>query len=587
MVLTSHSPEYLHVLQNLALVFASLIFLPLSTALLLLSYALHPILFIRQNGLRSIPSLPSNRPVVSSTQRAVANQAPITLTTATPSYSSPPPSSTSPIILVTGIGMTKGLYLARAFHLSGLRVIGADIAPYNLIPPIGRFSRSIDNFYNLPAPTEQSGSAQYIHALLTIIRREKVSLWVSCSGVHTALDDARAKEIIHRRSDCSCIQFDVHTTQLLHEKDTFTAYAASLGLPVPETHNVTSRAAIHKVLHQSPRTKKRYIMKSVDMDDASRAEIMTVLPRRTLSETYNHIARLPISEAKPWVLQQYVPGKREYCTHSLVIRGKVRAFVACPSSDLLMHYEALPHPASPLSRAMLKFTEEFVSKSRKDGDKNEGLTGHLSFDFLVDEQVTERGVENVLRAIECNPRAHTAVALFRGREQDLVKAYLSALKGSDASGKMTNSVHNHTASKLQDQLPQHEKQQEPSPFDLPTTTAAAAPPPPADDIIFHLPATTLRPMYWIGHDIITLLLQPLLHLFALAHPQINLPTYLSYIQLFLTHLLFWQDGTYEIWDPLPAWWLYHVYCPGMFIGSLVTGRRWSRVNVSTCKMFGC
>ena len=68
---------------------------------------------------------------------------------------------------------------------------------------------------------------------------------------------------------------------------------------------------------------------------------------------------------------------------------------------------------------------------------------------------------------------------------------------------------------------------------------------------------------------------------------INLPTYLYNVRVFFDHLLFWQDGTYEVWDPLPAWWLYQVYWPGLFVGSLVTGRKWSRVNVSTCKMFEC
>lgn len=48
-----------------------------------------------------------------------------------------------------------------------------------------------------------------------------------------------------------------------------------------------------------------------------------------------------------------------------------------------MHYEALP-PESALSRAMLQFTRVFAAKSGDD------FTGHLSFDFLMDEVVTER-----------------------------------------------------------------------------------------------------------------------------------------------------------------------------------------------------
>ena len=56
---------------------------------------------------------------------------------------------------------------------------------------------------------------------------------------------------------------------------------------------------------------------------------------------------------------------------------------------------------------------------------------------------------------------------------------------------------------------------------------------------------------------------------------------------FLEHLLWWHDGTYELWDPLPAWWLYHVYWPTQFLMVLLFQRKWSRLNVSTCKMFMC
>ncbi|KAK3044781.1 hypothetical protein LTS18_000367, partial [Coniosporium uncinatum] len=52
------------------------------------------------------------------------------------------------------------------------------------------------------------------------------------------------------------------------------------------------------------------------------------------------------------------------------------------------------------------------------------------------------------------------------------------------------------------------------------------------------------------------------------------------------HLLSWKDGTFEVQDPLPWFVLYHVYWPAQFVQSLRTGNWWSRVNVSTGKMFG-
>jgi catechol O-methyltransferase len=433
--------------------------------------------------------------------------------------------------------MSKGLTLARTFYLAGHNVIGADFQPYG-IPPCGRFSRALRKFYALPKPNGSDGAAFYINVLLRVVQSERVDLWVSCSGVASAVEDGMAKEVLERRSDCVCIQFDVPTTTMLHEKDTFIAETARLGLPVPETHNVTSRAAVHKVLNESPRTKKRYIMKSVGVDDSSRGN-MTVLPKRTLSETYGHLSKIPIAADRPWVLQEFVRGK-EYCTHALVVGGVVKAFVACPSLELLMHYEALP-PDSALSKAMLRFTQEFVR--RRGGE----MTGHLSFDFLIEERITEKGVEMGLVPIECNPRAHTAVVLFQGQEKEMADAYLSALKAHNSPN-----INGYTNGDETD----------------------------------HQPLTPLHPAkyYWLPHDLITLILQPLL---SLLLRRISLASYLENCRAFLEYFLLWEDGTYELWDPLPAWWLYHVYWPGMFLASFLYGRRWSRVNVSTGKVFEC
>lgn len=500
-MLDGTSPWSLHFAQNAALIFASIFFLPLSTFILFFSYALGFFLGQdvprRRNRIRSFPAFEPET------------------------------------ILVTGVGMTKGLALARLFYEAGHDVIGADFEPYG-VPVCGKYSKSLHKFYRLPKPTVEDGSAYYINALLRVVKREKVDLWVSCSGVASAVEDGEAKEVIERRSSCRAVQFDVATTSMLHEKNTFIEETQRLGLPVPETHKVTSRDAVHKVLHHTKR--KSYIMKSVGVDDAVRGD-MTILPRRTVSQTYDHVAQLPISSQKPWVLQQFIKGK-EYCTHSLVVEGEVKAFVACPSAELLMHYEALPSD-SALSRAMLAFTREFVER----GGKN--MTGHLSFDFLVDENVSEKGAELVLNPIECNPRAHTAVVLFTGQGQEMAKAYLSLLSNNMING------NGHAMGAAEERI--------------------VSPVEPAK-------------YYWVGHDLINLVLLPLLRL---LQGRIRLSEWIRGCSDFLTHLLFWRDGTFTIWDPLPWWWLYHVYWPGQFLACILQRRKWSRINVSTTKMFGC
>lgn len=583
-MLNGSSSSYQHVLRNLTLVVISLALLPLSTLMLVAFYSLRPIhsLFTLASRFqtRRTPARRSHHEQAQSPRRTV---------------------------LVTGVGMTKGLTLARTFHLAGHRVIGADFAPYDRVPPCGRFSAAVSRFYALPTPSKHYGITPYINKLLQIVHNEHVNTWVSCSGVASAMEDAQAKEVIERRSDCLCIQFDTFTTQTLHSKDSFIEHTSSLGLPVPETHNVKSRDAVHKILSQSPRTKKRYIMKNVGTDDAGRTEVMTLLPRRTLSETYNHIAHIPISEENPWVLQQYVPGKREYCTHALVIKNEVKAFVACPSSDLLMHYQALPHPESALSRAMLRFTQEFVYRSssfkngRKRGQLFRPMTGHLSFDFLVDEMVTERGTESIIRAIECNPRAHTAVVLFQGREKEMSQAYLGLLNSRQLepeSAETPNGVIDYSILATSGREPRGRPEGNDSIDNEIVTPTANVNPYLAPIILLDPPGR----YYWIGHDIITLVLLPLLHLFTLpwTDSYFRRPTDLLIhgyppalsdlshsIKAFLDHVLFWNDGTFVIWDPLPTWWLYHIYWPGVLLGRIWMGRKgwWSRANVSTCKLF--
>ena len=422
--------------------------------------------------------------------------------------------------------MTKGLALARLFYEAGHDVVGADFEPDGALV-CGRVSRSLKKFYRLQRPNAQEGTSPYLQSLLDVITKEKVDLWVSCSGVASAVEDGMAKEIVEARTACKAIQFDVETTQKLHEKHSFMQYTKEIGLNIPDTRAVTSRAAVEKFLRSVPPGRK-YIMKTIGMDDSVRAD-MTLLPRSTDVETARHIARLKISEQAPWILQQFIKGK-EYCTHALVIKGKVKAFVACPSAELLMHYEALPFQ-SPLSQAMLKFTEHFATSGGAD------FTGHLSFDFMAEDGEVSHAKDITLYPIECNPRAHTAVALFNGRSS-MVDAYLSVFDSTTA-----------------------------------TTTKDAIVPP-----------ATEHKYYWIGHDVVTHIIIPTLSFLSL---DLSLSDLMHNYSTFSTHLLTWKDGTFELWDPLPWWWLYHLYWPMRFLSCLGRGRKWSRVNVSTTKMFDC
>ncbi|EMC91072.1 hypothetical protein BAUCODRAFT_56716, partial [Baudoinia panamericana UAMH 10762] len=467
-------------------------------------------------------------------------------------------------ILVTGVGMTKGLALARLFYAAGHNVIGADFEPAFLPTCSGRVSRSLTSFHKLSKPDgSREKQAKYTQELLNIVRKENVDIWVSCSGVASALEDGQAKEMIELVTACKCVQFDVPTTKRLHEKHSFIEYTKSLALPVPETHTVTSKAAALQVLDDAAGTGRKYIMKYIGTDDAVRGD-MTLLPLSSPARTKAHISRLDVSEDRPWILQQYVRGP-EFCTHSLVVKGEVKAFVACPSSELLMHYEALPSDGA-LSMSMLRFTQEYAAAG------GNAFTGHLSFDFLVEMDDAERALRdpsaNVrLYPIECNPRTHTAVCLFNDTPE-MVDAYLTLLSPKAAS--ISSS---------------------PSPTGTNSTTATPnglAPLP-----IFPNPPT--KKYYWLGHDLVTFVLLLLLSLASLSPDGPSFREVFESVATFGEHVLWWKDGTWEVWDPWPAWWLYHVYWVVQFAGALGglvgevlglgRGGKWSRVNVSTTKMF--
>lgn len=526
--LDGKSPWHLHALRNMLLILLSLLFLPLSTFILVATYILQPLFSThttaRRVRIRSSASFEPRK------------------------------------ILVTGVSMAKGLIVARAFHLAGHDVIGADYEVWS-VPVPGRASRSLRKFYTLPKPSEKEGPARYLAELVRIVEAERVELWVSCSAQSCALEDGQAKEVLEQRFGVVAIQFDVETTRILHEKNLFLPYTRDLGLPIPETHTVTSRAEVHRLLSQgaaSPQKgrKKQYILKSVAIDDLTRMDL-TPLPRCTISETYHQVAKTPISPSNPWLLQQFIQGK-EYCTHALVVRGVIKSFVACHSSDLVMHYESIARE-SPLNKSMLLFTKAFVARASLSGKK---MTGHLSFDFLVDEFPTEKGVEMVLQPIECNPRTHTGITVaFQRREHEMVDAYLSALE--EAHIPTTNGSPN------------------------PTTSSSPLNSDPSDSNInlsSILTPTHVSRSYWIGHDIFTLLFMPLLNIFS---PKFSLPAYLGGYVTLLAHILTWKEGTFEFWDPLPCWWLYHVYWPRVWWAYTVSKTKWTRINVSTGRYFAC
>lgn len=423
-------------------------------------------------------------------------------------------------ILITGVSMTKGLTISRLLaQNTPHRIIGADVEPIPFTSP-GRYSCSLSAFYTLEQPDDDDAEP-YIDSLLSVMQREKVDLWISCSSVIAAVEDGNVASIAKGEMgpNFHAIQFSAEDVEKLHNKDTFIDYIATLGLDVPLSYRCTSSDEVLDILSSAHRGRektekeKQFIMKPIGVDDRARGTMMTLLPLSTPSATNAHIATLQVTQNNPFQLQQYISGE-EYCTHALVIRGVVKAFTACPSSDLLMHYKALP-PSSLLHQQMLDFTTKVAL------DGGEEFTGHLSFDFLVEGE----GKDMKIYPIECNPRAHTAVILF-SETPELADAYMDVYRGGRKRGEC---------------------------------------------VIF--PKTRCHSYYWVGHDLVTLLIIPLLEMMCGSETWKGVKE--DWLKFWM-HLLYWSDGTFVVWDAVPFWVLYHVYWPAQFVRCLVKGKKWSR-----------
>jgi len=496
MPLSAESPAYLHYLQNISLVLIAAAFTPLFSVITLICLAISTLKSLVRHG-KVQPSFRRRR------------------------------------ILVTGVGMSKGLFIARAFHREEHIVIGADFEPRG-IPVCGRFSKALMRFYSLTKPIPPDGSFKYAQNLVDIIQKENVDLWISCSGVMSAVEDGEAAELVEKKTKCKAIQFEADITKMLHEKHSFIENTKSLGLNTPDTYLVNSVEDATDILYPGGHGRvakdgevlDKYILKSVGVDDSVRAD-MTLLPLSSLSKTKQHISRSCPSASRPFVLQQFIRGP-EYCTHSIIIRGKVAAFTSCASQELLMHYKPLP-AEDPIFKAMLKYTEDYLERMEIE------MTGHFSIDFLLNQTDPTQDIADRIFPIECNPRAHTAVVNFCQDTKSMVEAYLQVLNDTN----------------------------------------------PNDTTAF---PTSFTCHYWVGHDIVTRLVLPVLGFLTWRS---GLGEVLRCWVEFAQHILRWSDPTFAVWDPVPAWWLYCVYWPGMFIASITYREWWSRCNVSTGKMFRC
>ena len=241
--------------------------------------------------------------------------------------------------------------------------------------------------------------SRYPLALLEIVRAEDVDVFVPVSSPLASRYDAEAAELL--RPYCEIVHADADLVRMLDDKYAFAAFAAALGLPVPDTHRMSSAAEVADFRFDTH--PGSYVLKNLDYDPVNRLDL-TPLPRPTGTATATFASTKPITNAAPWILQSFVRG-REYCTHSTVRDGELVAHVCCESSAFQLNYEAVDKPE------IEAWVRTFVAAAR--------ITGQVSFDFIEADDGTAL-------AIECNPRTHSAITTFHD-QPDLAAAYLGDL----------------------------------------------------------------------------------------------------------------------------------------------------------------
>jgi len=304
-------------------------------------------------------------------------------------------------IIITGAKMTKSLQLARSFYAAGHKVFLLETNKYWLSG--NRFSNAIAGFYTVPDP--QKDWDGYCQQLLDIVKRENIDLFIPVSSAAGCYHESLVKPLLSEH--CEVLHFDPEVTQMLDNKFTFIEKAKTFCLSVPKSFLVTNPEQI--INFDFAADGSQYILKSIPYDSVRRLN-MTKLPLNSAVEEKEFVESLPISEEKPWIMQEFIKGK-EYCTHSTVRKGKVRLHCCCESSEFQVNYEYVNNPK------IYEWVEKFV--------KELNLTGQISFDFIQTE-------DGRVYPLECNPRTHSAITTFHDHPE-VADAYLNDNKDDNQS----------------------------------------------------------------------------------------------------------------------------------------------------------
>lgn len=292
-------------------------------------------------------------------------------------------------ILITGTDNVFGLNLARAFSKAGYRVVGADLA-FGILPSVANLSRAITVHYDLPQLSAVQQWPYIARSIFAIARKENASFWIDFSDNIDLNAISEAKADLERSTSCRCFAYDYGVGTQLENKANFFQFLKDNNLPSLEYHKVASRGQIHKILNQSQGQKKYLLTVS---EGSKPFNPRTLLPQRTLSQTYNEVAKVKIAAESQMVLEESNDTSVTYECFSIAVKSEMQAFLAKSSAA---RQEIPLSEDSALFKAMKSYTAGFVKAL------GSTFTGQFVLSFGLSEKITQAGVVQQILPLQCN-----------------------------------------------------------------------------------------------------------------------------------------------------------------------------------------
>lgn len=412
-------------------------------------------------------------------------------------------------VLISGISTVQGLQTARALHNAGHKVIGVDLKRRRF--NIAKTSRAVNKYYpHLPESTALDYD-YWIRYLSRIIHREQAELWIDHEADVATSTVAQIRQRVTETTKCACIAPDAENVRKIAIKTSFLEFLHDSGLPAPESYRVKSRGEIHNILNRT-QGKKHYALRAGD--DAMDTDLGTILPRRTVSQTYNEVATVKIASDTQMVMEEYLDTSITYTCNGIVVRGALKDFWASRTSRDNGMAKQIPLALAQAFENFLQAIAHALGPS---------FSSHLSVSFCLIEQVTVSGVVQRISPLRGSLQLDHRVirALTPVSARNLVSAYLSALD-------------------------QPQNGCSPSPVDASRSMKREE---------LYLPA---RQVYFFTDMLRDLVVKPSAQL--IRSPRSARAVLQQYVR-FAQSLLLNQDAYYYFLDPAPAFWQYLVVEP--------------------------